>query len=93
MEIEKSIVALEKIPVGILDLNNEEKWDLTEAIGVAIDALRDSAKRQQAGTIITKFCPIMGETCIGEQCAWWRKNCRDCAVPLGFGAVTDIATR
>lgn len=39
MTNEEAIEILRKIPVGILDLNNEDKWDLTEAIEIAINAL------------------------------------------------------
>ena len=93
MEIEKALVIVGKIPVGTLDLNLKEKWDLTEAIDTLAKCAVDSVKQQRTGTITTKHCPIMGKSCIGERCAWWCKSCGDCAVPLEFGAVTDIATR
>lgn len=39
MTNEEAIEILRKIPVDILNLNNEDKWDLTEAIEIAINAL------------------------------------------------------
>ena len=42
MNREKAVEVLKSLPVGLLDLNNEQKWDLTEAIDLAIDALAPS---------------------------------------------------
>lgn len=44
MTNEEAIEILRKIPVGILDLSNEDKWDLTEAIDIAINALEQNQK-------------------------------------------------
>lgn len=35
----EAIEVLSMLPVGMLDLSNEEKWDLAEAIDVALSAL------------------------------------------------------
>ena len=40
MTREEAIKVLRKLPVGLMDLDNEQKWDLTEALGLALAALR-----------------------------------------------------
>ena len=40
MTREEAIETLRKLPVGLMDLDNEQKWDLTEAIDLALTALR-----------------------------------------------------
>ena len=40
MTREKAIETLRKLPVGLMDLDNEQKWDLTEALDLALTALR-----------------------------------------------------
>ena len=40
MTREEAIEVLRKLLVGLMDLNNEQKWDLTEALGLALTALR-----------------------------------------------------
>ena len=46
MTREKAIETLCKLPVGLMDLDNEQKWDLTEAIDLAIAALRAPTREQ-----------------------------------------------
>ena len=41
---EKAIDVLRRLPVGLLDLTNEQKWDLTEALDLALTALRGPAR-------------------------------------------------
>ena len=40
MTREEAIKVLRKLPVGLMDLDNEQKWDLTEALDLALTALR-----------------------------------------------------
>lgn len=40
MTQEKAIETLRKLPVGLMGLDNEQKWDLMEAIDLALTALR-----------------------------------------------------
>ena len=40
MTREKAIETLRKLPVGLMDLDREQKWDLTEALDLALAALR-----------------------------------------------------
>ena len=40
MTREEAIEVLRKLPVGLMDLRNEQKSDLTEAIEMALAALR-----------------------------------------------------
>ena len=40
MTREEAIEVLRKLPVGLMDLDNEQKWDLTEALDLALAALR-----------------------------------------------------
>lgn len=40
MTREKAIETLRNLPVGLMDLDNEQKWDLTEALDLALTALR-----------------------------------------------------
>lgn len=38
---------------------------------------------------IGKRCPIFGCECIDEECAWWCRFAKDCAVPLLAGMLAD----
>ena len=46
MTREKAVEVLRKIPVGLMDLSNAQKWDLTEAIDVALAALRPVSRER-----------------------------------------------
>ena len=40
MTREDAIEILRKLPIGLMDLTNEQKWDLTESVDLALAALR-----------------------------------------------------
>ena len=46
MTREKAIETLRKLPVGLMGLDNEQKWDLTEAIDLALTALRPVSREK-----------------------------------------------
>lgn len=39
--------------------------------------------------ICSKFCPMLKESCIKEQCAWWLSFANDCALPVATGILAD----
>ena len=46
MTRKEAVEVLRKLPVGLMDLDNKQKWDLTEAIGLALTALRAPTREQ-----------------------------------------------
>lgn len=46
MAREEAMEELSRLPVGLMDLTNEQKWDLTEAIDIALSALRPVSREQ-----------------------------------------------
>ena len=46
MTREEAIEVLRKLPVGLMDLTNEQKWDLTEAVEIALSALRPVSRER-----------------------------------------------
>lgn len=46
MTREEAVEVLRKLSVGLMDLGNKQKWDLTEAIGLALTALRTPTREQ-----------------------------------------------
>ena len=46
MTQEEAIEILRKLPIGLMDLTNEQKWDLTESVDLALAALRPVSREQ-----------------------------------------------
>lgn len=46
MTREEAIDVLRRLPVGLLDMTNEQKWDLTEAIDLALTSLLAPTREQ-----------------------------------------------
>ena len=46
MTQEEAIEILRKLPIGLMDLTNEQKWDLTESVDLDLAALRPVSREQ-----------------------------------------------
>lgn len=92
MTNEEAIEILRKIPVGILDLSNEDKWDLTEAIEIAIVALQPSGEPLTLEKLREKWEPC--ELCESCTNCWFcmnsktEKPCVDCDEYSKFSPVS-----
>ena len=81
MTREEAIEVLRKLPVGLMDLTNDQKWDLTEALDLALTALRGPTREmvermrgdwigdngEKVGTI--DGTPLKSSTC--SNCGNW----------------------
>ena len=74
MKREEAINTLRKFPIGLMDLGSKEKQDITEAIDMALAALRGPT-REQVEKVWTRYrggCAV----CLGTK-------------PIGYGRVKN----
>ena len=50
--------------------------------------LKDT-KSENVDKHFRKFCPMLKEDCIEEQCAWWLDFAKGCALPVATGILAD----
>lgn len=93
MERKEAIEVLRRLPIGLMDLSCEQKSDLTEALNIALAALRGPAQEQEEkafGTIPTKSRSDLGAyewlcpNCNAEICAdgGLMNFCPVCGTPI-----------
>lgn len=83
MTRKEAIKVLEKLPVGLMDFDSEQKWDLTEALDLALSTLR-TPTREQVERMRGEwewFDEEIGSPLEGTEREWgWR--CSKCKVVL-----------
>ena len=83
MTREKAIETLRNLPVGLMDLDHEQKWDLTEALDLALAALRGPTREmvEMMRGAWEWFDEEIGSPLEGIEREWgWR--CSKCKVVL-----------
>ena len=101
MTRKEAVEVLRKLPVGLMDLDNKQKWDLTEAIGLALTALRAPTREQvekmrgfwEQGDPydIGDICSKCGYDTGREPCKW--NFCPACGQPKTDEAVDMMLER
>lgn len=98
MTREEAIEVLRRLPIGLMDLSCEQKSDLTEALNIALAALRGPTREQvRMGMWIRELTPqkLSGRTISHCSKCWHRvfwpnehtNFCPDCGMPMTDEAV------
>ena len=83
MTREEAIEVLRKLPIGLMDLSYEQKSDLTEALNIALAALRGPTREQMEawrGEWIDKPTGRYGQ---------WQTWCSACGKHSGIGGIKN----
>ena len=103
MTREEAVEVLRKLSVGLMDLGNKQKWDLTEAIGLALTALRTPTREQVEKVWRGKWKPTeysyMNEcedcSVCGYRTVWGHgfRFCPHCGAPMTDEAVEMVVEK
>ena len=101
MTRDEAIEILRKLPIGLMDLTNEQKWDLTEAVGLALSALRPVSREQLEkmwrGEWKRDKWPSGTHRIICNRCGEWNGKttnfCSHCGAPITDEAVEMVMER
>lgn len=104
MTREEAIEVLRRLPIGLMDLSYKQKSDLTEALNIALAALRGPTQEQvRMGRWIREFTPqtLSGRTISHCSNCWyhvfWPKEhtnfCPNCGMPMTDEAVDIVMKR
>ena len=83
MKREEAIEVLRRLPIGLMDLSYEQKGDLTEALNIALAALRGPTREQAEawmGEWIDKPTGRYGQ---------WQTWCSACGKHSGIGGIKN----
>lgn len=104
MKREEAIEVLRRLPIGLMDLSCEQKSDLTEALNIALAALRGPTRERVVKAWRSEWnyptcewnlprCPICG--CNSKDATYGHKNnfCPRCGSPMTDKAVEIVMKR